>query len=133
MSIRKYHLITTRRDANGKLIYKTEQAHKDRVDVNNIIKKYARTGIIDHMHFVDPQFTECTGMDFKSAMDKVIAIEQKFQELPAKIRKHFDHDATKFLTFMENPDNKDEAKKLGIMRSDWVDNPAPEPTPEPTT
>ena len=130
MSITKYNIIKTRRDSSGKLIYKTEQSHKDRVDVNNIIKKYARTGVIDHMHFVDPSFQDCTSIDFKTAMDRVLKVQEAFEKIPSNIRNRFDNDPSKFMAFYENPENKEEAKKLGLTRSDWI-SATPEPEPEP--
>ena len=35
------------RDAYGKLLYVTEQAHIDRCDVNKIIARYRNTGMIN--------------------------------------------------------------------------------------
>jgi len=112
-----------RTDSNGNLIYTTEQAHKDTCNVNNIIRKYARTGAIEHIKYIEPTYLDTSGADLKTAMDRVIAIQQKFDKIPAKVRKHFDNDPVKFLNFYNDPNNKDEANKIGLTRSDWLTQP----------
>ena len=116
--------------ADGKLMYKTEQAHKHDCDINNIIKKYNRTGTIEHVRYIEPKFMDASALDFKTTMDKMKKIEQKFEEIPSAIRKRFDNDPGKFYAFMENPDNKNEAIKIGISRTDWKTEPKTEPKTE---
>lgn len=130
--IKMTKLTKPRRDKEGKLIYRTEQAHRDAVNVNNIIKKYARTGTIEHIKYVEPSYIDTTGADFKTSLDKVIKIQQKFEEIPANIRKRFDHDPEKFLNFFNDEKNKEEAVKIGLTRSDWKIEPEPSPLPDKT-
>ena len=44
------------RDKDGKVITMTEQAHKDECDVNNIIKKYDKTGLINHVSKISAMY-----------------------------------------------------------------------------
>ena len=108
-------------DENGNPIYFTEQAHKDICNVNNIIKKYDKTGIITHVSQFEAQYGDMTGMDFKQAQDLVLGAQKKFDELPSKIRKYFDNTPEKLLEFMENPDNREKAIELGLINPNWTE------------
>jgi len=52
--------------------------------------------------------------------DRVMKIGQSFRELPAEIRNRFRNDPEELLRFTENPQNRDEAIKLGLIRNDWT-------------
>lgn len=137
-----------RTDEDGNIIYFTEQAHKDQCDVNQIIRKYDRQGLITHVSKFEAQFGDVSGADFKAAQDKVANAKKMFAELPSKIRERFENDPASLLTFMDDPKNRDEAIKLGIIDSRWTEdtdglgehvplgankNKDPEPAPTETT
>lgn len=105
-------------DENGKPIYFTEQAHKKICDVNNIIKKYDKTGVIQHVTKFEAKFGDVTGIEFRAMHDKIISAQQSFDSLPSSIRKRFGNDAGRLIAFMDNPDNREEAIKLGLISSD---------------
>lgn len=141
------------RDEDGNLVYMTEQSHKDMCDVNKIIRKYDRDGLITHVSKFEAHFGDVTGLEFKAAQDQVIAAQRMFDDLPSNIRKEFGNDPGNLLSFMDNPDNRDKAIELGLIRGDWsIDQDgigehvirddkgkvqpqqaAPEPSPEPST
>lgn len=108
-------------DEEGNKIYMTEQHHKDQCDVNKIIKKYDKTGLIDHVSKLEARYGDMTGADFKSAMDLVTNVQSEFDQFPAEIRKRFDNSPEKYLAFMENPENRKQAIDLGLIRADWRD------------
>lgn len=107
-------------DEEGNLIYITEQSHKDNCDVNKIIKKYSKTGLINHVSQFEASYGDALSMDFKQANDFVIGAQKKFDELPSNIRKRFKNSAYELLEFMEHPENRPEAIKLGLIRGDWT-------------
>jgi phage internal scaffolding protein len=107
-------------DKDGKPIYFTEQSHKKECDVNEIVKKYDKTGIISHVSKIEAKFGDMTGYDFKAMKDKVANAESMFQELPSTIRDEFDNDPAQLLTFMEDENNRDKAIELGLIRADWT-------------
>lgn len=108
-------------DEDGNPIYFTEQHHKKECDVNEIIRKYDKTGLISHVSRFEGQFGDLTQMDFKEAQDLIINSKRMFDELPSKIRKRFDNDPGELLKFMENPDNRQEAIELGIIQKEWTE------------
>lgn len=108
------------RDSNGNVIYLTEQHHKDRCDVNRIVDRYRNTGLVDHTVEMEGQFGDLSGSDFKAMMDKLVSVRGKFEELPSKVRREFANDPAVYLDFMSNPDNRDRAIALGLIRNDWT-------------
>jgi phage internal scaffolding protein len=110
-----------RKDKTGKNIYTTEQHHKDKCDINKIIKKYDKTGVITHVTKFEAKFGDMTGMDFKTMQDKVAKAKSMFEAMPSEIRNRFDNNPADLLSFMENPDNRDKAIELGLIRADWTE------------
>lgn len=107
-------------DGEGKPIYFTEQAHKDTCDVNKIIQKYDRQGLINHVSHFEAQFGDVSGFDFKTMQEKVLNAKSMFDKLPSAIRTRFNNDPQYLLTFMDDPNNRDEAIKLGLINSQWT-------------
>lgn len=102
-------------DADGFPIYYVEQSQRDQCDINKIIRKYDKTGLITHVRNVEARYGDVTGLEFKTAMDRVIEMQQLFDQMPSHIRKRFSNDPALYLEFMENPENRDEAIKLGLI------------------
>lgn len=110
-----------KRDEHGKIMYKTQQHHKEQCDVNKIVQKYDRTGLIQHVSRMEAKFGDATGIQYKEAMDLIINAQRGFDQLPSKIRKYFDNDPGKFVAFMEDERNRDEAIRLGLIDKMWTD------------
>lgn len=104
---------------NGKPLYFTEQGHKKDCDVNEIIKKYDKTGLITHVSNFEAKFGDMTGLDFKQMQDKVANAKSMFNSLPAEIRDYFRNSPTDLLTFMEDPNNREKGIELGLIREDF--------------
>ena len=121
----------------------TEQAHKRETDMNYILRDYYKTGLIKHAAKNQGRYDDISPVDFREAMEVVANSKSMFEELPANMRKQFDNQPDKFLEFVQNPDNKDQMQKMGILKgNDGIDisgaptvapqpiERAPEPTPE---
>lgn len=104
----------------GARLYRTEQAHKKTCDINHIIKKYDKTGLINHVSKIEAKFGDMTGVDFQNMNNKVFEIKQMFAALPSEIRKEFSNSPTRLLSFMDDPNNRDKAIKLGLIRQEWT-------------
>jgi len=107
-----------KKDKDGKPLYFTEQNHKKECDVNYIIKKYDKTGLINHIQTIEAEFGDVTGMDFQAMQNKVANAKTKFNALPAEIRSRFDNDPAELLKFMDDPNNREEGIKLGLIHED---------------
>lgn len=111
-----------KQDENGKPIYFTEQAHKKECDVNNIIKKYDKNGLITHVSKFEAKFGDVSGVDFQAMQEKVANAQSMFNQLPVEIRSEFENNPAKLLKFMDNPDNRDRAIELGLINKDWTED-----------
>jgi len=113
----------------------TEQHHKETCDIHTIMRKYEKTGILEHTAKYGPQYANYVGApDFKQAMDYIANAHSLFNQVPAKIRDRFNNDAGLYLEFMTNESNYEEIKELGLptehLKASECEN-APDPTQPP--
>ncbi len=94
---------------------RTKQSHKSECDVNQILAKYQRTGILEFTSNNEPRYDDVTGLDFQSAMQTVASANSLFAQMPSSLRKRFENDPAKFLNFVDDPKNYDEAVKIGLV------------------
>ncbi|AZL82889.1 internal scaffolding protein [Apis mellifera associated microvirus 28] len=94
----------------------TQQHMKEQTNVNSIVEKYRRTGSFNHLTTSPGQYGDFSQFrDFRESMNQVIAAQQAFDGLPAHLRKRFSNDPANLVEFLDNPQNLNEAEKLGIM------------------
>lgn len=99
----------------NQLIGRTEQHHKASCDVNNILRKYDKTGLITHVNRSAASYGDFTEVnEYKVNLNMVMAAQDSFDELPSSIRKRFANDPGEFFEFVTNPANADEMVKLGL-------------------
>lgn len=93
----------------------TQQHMAEATDINNIMKKYEATGLLDHLNQYQGEYGDFTVMpDFHTAMNKIKDAEEMFLTIPASIRDKFENDAGKFVEFASNPENLDELREMGL-------------------
>jgi phage internal scaffolding protein len=119
--MRKFLQHHGKKDDEGNILYFTEQSYKDECDVNNIIRKYDKTGRLEHVNKMEYKYGDVTGADFKKAADLVAGARSSFEDLPSDVRKKFKNDPGRFLEFFEDPKNRDEAIKLGLIDKNWTE------------
>lgn len=112
----------------------TEQSFKDQCDINNIVKQYERTGLMPHTRPNQPVYGDISDApSFLEAQNIVVAGKEAFASLPAHVRDRFQNDPVRFLAFMDDDSNYDEAVKLGLMKPRSVDSdPVVEPVAKAT-
>lgn len=93
----------------------TEQSHAKECDMNYILREYTRTGFIKHAKENQGRYDDISVQDFQTAMFQVTEANNMFNELPGHIRKEFENDTSKFLEFVQNPQNKEKMEQLGII------------------
>lgn len=116
--MRKHCQRPGRKDKDGNTVYFTEQNHKKECDINLILKKYDKTGLIQHLQKFEGKFGDLTGMDFKTMQDTIADAKTNFNLLPAEVRSRFENNPAKLLEFMENPQNREEGIELGLIAKD---------------
>lgn len=93
----------------------TDQSQAKEADINEIIRKFERTGQITHLAKNRGIYADLSMLtDLQTAMEEVKFAEEAFMTIPADIRAKFDNDPTKLISFLANPANDDEAIKLGF-------------------
>jgi len=103
----------------------TEQHHAKTCNINYIIGKYQKTGLVDHVNRHQGNYGDVSGADFDRAMELVTEQETVFNELPSSVRAHYNNDVVEYLTAVETDSGAEEHRNLL--------NPVPEvPEPEKT-
>ncbi len=96
---------------------RTKQSMKDECDVNNIMSKYQKTGMIDHFAKHSGEYGFATSIDFHGAMNLIMKAEDMFGDLPGEVRGRFNGDPGEFLAFVQDPENADEMLSLGLREA----------------
>ncbi|AZL82866.1 internal scaffolding protein [Apis mellifera associated microvirus 23] len=112
----------------------TQQQFKDEVNVNNIMKRYQRTREITHLNNRRGVYADISNAQgYFESLNVIRKANEAFDQLPSPIRARFSNDPAALLEFIHNPDNYDEAVKLGIFDPKQgplcdVSSPAPKKT-----
>lgn len=89
------------------------QAPKEECDINNIVKRYLRTGELPQV--VQGVYADVSQLsDLATAMEIVDQADAAFMALPAEIRREFDNDPRKLVEFAADPSNLERAYELGL-------------------
>ena len=105
---------------------RTKQEFKKQCDINEIVKRYQRTGALDHFAKHGGRYMDVTPTSFHEAMNIVVEAEQMFADLPSSLRARFENDPAEFLEFVQNPENQDEMRDLGLMEGPVAPVPLPD-------
>lgn len=94
----------------------THQSMAAECDINNIMKKWEKTGILEHKNNFNGEYGDFTNVpiDYHESMNQVLAANDMFETLPAKIRKQFGNDPGQFLDFATDPENNQKMIDMGL-------------------
>lgn len=95
---------------------RTKQSFKAECDINQILARYQRTGVLDFQQKYAPQYGDVTAIDFQKAQFMIAEANGLFAQMPSKLRARFDNDPAKFLAFVDDDRNRLEAEDLGLLR-----------------
>lgn len=102
---------------------RAKQSFRDECDINTIMAKYQKTGLITHVSKYGGQYGDLlNSVDYQTALNKTMEAGEAFQSLPSGIREKFENDPGQFLAFVEDPENEAEMIEMGLATS----KPAPE-------
>lgn len=91
----------------------TQQHFKEECDINNILKKYQETGLLENIGpgaYMD--LMEST--DYRQSLHTIMEADAAFQSLPANVRKEFQNDPALFMEFIHDPNNRERGIELGL-------------------
>ena len=94
---------------------RTQQQHKDECDVNQIIAKYKKTGLITHLNKNPGAYSDLTDIpSYTEALQTIITASDAFNALPSDFRYELHNDPQELINFLKNPANDERAIKLGL-------------------
>jgi hypothetical protein len=95
----------------------TQQQFAEDCDLNVLAIRFGLTGKPLPVEAIDPRYYgDMTDVpDLRTALDLVNDAKNKFMDLPSRIRTRFDNQPAKLWAFVNDPDNAEEAVRLGIL------------------
>lgn len=107
----------------------TVQAPAEETDINKIMKRVMKgqSVIVNNGQPFYGDVSDLGGL--QEAFMKVQEAEDLFMQYPADVRERFENDPIQLVEFLENPNNRAEAEKLGLVNK----APVPEPAKTPPT
>ena len=95
----------------------TQQHFKDECDINVIVNRYVKTGVLEHQASMEPHYADLSEIptDLQSAYDAVFRAEAAFMDLPSEIRKSLDNDPARLSQWLSDPSNREMAIKAGLI------------------
>lgn len=102
---------------------RADQSFAEECDINTIVERFGLTGQLPEGVTV-PQSGDFTQVvDYQSALNVLRKAQEAFDEMPAHVRAEFGNDPARFVDFVNDPDNRARAEKLGVV--------VPRETPKP--
>jgi len=94
---------------------RTQQQFKDQVDVNKIMSKFKKTGVINHLNSKSGVYSDLHEIpDLASALNTVAKAQTAFMELPSELRKKFGNDPENLIKYLQDDKNIAESVELGL-------------------
>lgn len=94
----------------------TVQSEGDQLDLNVIVKRFMKTGVMSNIRTDQPMFGDFTNIkDYQTAVIALQDADEQFMTLPSQIRKRFENDPHKLLAFLQDEKNLQEAIALGLV------------------
>ena len=95
---------------------RTKQSELEDCDINNIMARYATTGVITHLQKGEPLYGDFSEVeDYQASLAKVMSAEERFASLPSEVRKKFDYNPQNMIDFILDEKNREECIKLGFI------------------
>lgn len=128
----KYDGKSKRTVAQPSGLSRTKQSHKDECDINHIMRRYEKYGVLPSLIASNPRYGDFSSVeDYQTSLNKVMLANEMFQALPSKVRLRFNNDPQAFLAFAVDPKNIAEMREMGLAPKaavpDRVDPPKPSP------
>lgn len=92
----------------------------DECDINVIMKKYIKTGVLPPGVGIARYGDFSSAEDFLDAQNTIIQAKQQFDALPSAVRARFQNSPTALLAFLGDRKNLEEARSLGLLKEEPV-------------
>lgn len=95
---------------------RTQQHQAVDADINTIVKRFKVTGFLPQAARLPSYGDFDSVVDYRTAMDAVVAAEKSFMALPSDMRTKFDNDPQKFLDFVSDKKNLPAMREMGLAK-----------------
>lgn len=103
----------------------TKQCFREECDINNILRKFNKTGQLPEMIKRNPIYGDFSEpVDYQEALNIVLHADEQFRNLPARVRERFGNDPKRFLEFVSDPSNGEELVEMGLATRRPSDEPS---------
>lgn len=104
---------------------RTKQEFKDECDLNVLMKRYEKTGVLPNGRMSQPRYVDAFDLpSYQESLQIMADAERAFMSLPARVRAEFENDAEKFVAFAQDEANVEKLREWGLAKPA---EPAPEP------
>lgn len=94
----------------------TVQADADACDINKILKRFEKTGVLTHVNRVQAAYADVSDVtDYHSSLNLVLNVQEAFEGLPANVRAYFKNDPSLLLEALQDPAQQDDLVALGVV------------------
>lgn len=102
---------------------RTKQSFKEECDINTIVERFGLTGELPQ-NVRAPEYRDFTSaVDYHTALNAIAQANEAFDQMPANVRARFHNDPGEFVDFVNDNNNREEAKKLGLLVPEAMQQP----------
>ncbi len=95
----------------------TKQSFRDECDINVLMARWKNTGVCPSEKALPTLCGDFTSFeDYHDAMNKVVAAQDAFMDLPSEVRSKFDNDPGKAIEFVSDPANLEELRNMKLLK-----------------
>jgi len=112
-----------------------QQHAKDECDINKLMSRYEKHGVIDHVARGQPTFADVSeAVDYQTAVNVVKSADTAFRALPASLRALYDNDPHALLEAIDAEDEQllAELRKLKMLPEVVADSLPPDAVESPS-
>ncbi len=92
-----------------------KQSMKDECDIEQIVMRYKKTGLVDHLAQGVPAFVDVSELgDYRAVIEQVRLVERYFAGLPALVRSSFENDASLYMDYLETDPSPEDMETRGL-------------------
>ncbi len=84
---------------------RTKQAFKNETDINQILKRAQKSGMISHLNKHEARYGDFANFDFFDAQLQLAAGATIFADLPVELRREFNQSPGEFFEYVNDPAN----------------------------